>query len=114
MNKSGWMASAALPIALWALPAFAQSTPAPAAPAASDQASEIVVTAQKRVQRINDVGMSINALSGDDLVMRGVQDPTTLAKAVPGFEYNTNAFGNPIYTLRGVGFRIPRFLPARR
>src|SRR3546814_8719945 len=59
---------------LLAAPAMAQSGSGQASPAAppvaeSDAASigEIVVTAQKRAQAINDVGMSINAISGDAL-----------------------------------------------
>jgi iron complex outermembrane receptor protein len=66
---------------------------------------EVVVTAQKRTENINNVGMSINALSGDQLVRRGVQDPTQLSKLVPGFEANTNVLGTPVYTIRGIGFQ---------
>lgn len=66
---------------------------------------EIVVTAQKREERINDVGMSINAVSGAQLTSRGIQDPTQLAKVVPGFVYDTTVFGNPIFSIRGVGFQ---------
>jgi iron complex outermembrane receptor protein len=56
---------------------------------------EVVVTAQKRTENINGVGMSINAISGDALVQRGVQDPTQLSKVVPGFEANTNVLERP-------------------
>jgi iron complex outermembrane receptor protein len=66
---------------------------------------EVVVTAQKRTENINGVGMSINAISGDALVQRGVQDPTQLSKVVPGFEANTNVLGTPVYTIRGIGFQ---------
>ncbi len=101
-TRFGYMASAASAIISYAaLAAAAESTPAPAPGAVA----EVIVTAQKRSENINNVGMSINALSGDQLVQRGIQDPSQLSKAVPGFEYNTNAFGNPIYSIRGVSFQ---------
>jgi iron complex outermembrane receptor protein len=78
--------------------------------AAEDQAGvatvgEVVVTANKRVENVNRVGMSINTLSGQDLVQRGIQDPTQLSSVVPGFESNTNVLGTPVYTIRGIGFQ---------
>jgi iron complex outermembrane receptor protein len=44
------------------------------APLAPDQAAagEIVVTAQKRQESVNKVGMSISAFSGDALVKAGI------------------------------------------
>jgi iron complex outermembrane recepter protein len=86
----------------------AASAEAPAASGAvsSEDAGlgDIIVTAQKRSQAINDVGMSINALSGDDLTRRGIVDTADLAKVVPGFVFTPNPFNVPIYTLRGIGF----------
>ena len=66
---------------------------------------EIVVTAQKRTESINDVGMSINAVSGDQLLALGVTDTSDLTRVVPGFNFNLTAHGNPVYTLRGVGYQ---------
>ena len=66
---------------------------------------EIVVTAQKRSESINKVGMSINAASSEQLVKLGVTDISQLAKIVPGFAYNVTAFGLPVYTIRGVGYQ---------
>lgn len=80
---------------------FAQ-TITPAEPSLAD---EIVVTAQKRSEKINDVGMSITAVSGDQLLRRSVTDVSQLAKVVPGFSYNATGYGTPIYTIRGVGFQ---------
>jgi outer membrane receptor protein involved in Fe transport len=65
---------------------------------------EIIVTAQKREQRLNDVGMSISALSGDQLAQRGIQSVADLAKAVPGFVVTPSNVAAPVYTIRGVGF----------
>lgn len=73
--------------------------------AAGALVEEIVVTAQKRNESINDVGMSINAVTGDQLQALGVTDTSELTRVVPGFNFNLTAHGNPVYTLRGVGYQ---------
>jgi outer membrane receptor protein involved in Fe transport len=65
---------------------------------------EIIVTAQKREQRLNDVGMSITALSGSVLQERGITDARDLGKLVPGFTFAASGQTAPVYTIRGVGF----------
>lgn len=45
---------------------------------------EIVVTAQKRVERLRDVPISITAQSGAELERRGVSDTRDLVSVVPG------------------------------
>lgn len=77
------------------------------APEASDRNSmmaEIVVTAQKREESINDVPIAISAFSGDDLEALGVEDTRDLGNLVPGFSYADSGYTVPIYSLRGVGF----------
>jgi iron complex outermembrane receptor protein len=71
---------------------------------ASSTLEEIVVTAQKREQSINDVGMSISAVSGEALQARGIKSAADLVKVVPGFSYTPTQFDMPVYTLRGVGY----------
>src|SRR5580704_9119993 len=65
---------------------------------------EIIVTAEKRSENINDVGMSISAVSGDELAKIGVTDVSDLGKVVPGFTYTNSVYSTPVYTLRGIGF----------
>jgi outer membrane receptor protein involved in Fe transport len=81
---------------------FADSTQTPSAPASLD---EIVVTAQKRQENINNVGMSVQAASGEELLKLGITDASSLGKIVPGFNYTASYFGTPLYTIRGVGFQ---------
>ncbi|MGE4322454.1 MAG: TonB-dependent receptor [Sphingobium sp.] len=64
---------------------------------------DIIVTAQKRAQSINSIGMSITAATGDSLQQRGVSDPADLVKVVPGFTFAPTSYGPPVYTLRGIG-----------
>jgi len=93
-----------------AAPALAQTKPeaqAPAAAAGAESdlgAGEIVVTAQKRQESVNKVGMSISALSGDTLTKLGITSAEQLVKVVPGFNYTRGAYGAPVFTVRGVGF----------
>ncbi|MGE4322685.1 MAG: TonB-dependent receptor [Sphingobium sp.] len=65
---------------------------------------DIIVTAQKRAQSLNDVGMSITAQTGDTLLQRGVNNAADLQKVVPGFIFTPTGQGMPVYTLRGMGF----------
>lgn len=65
---------------------------------------DIVVTAQKRQQSINDVPMSISAVSGDDLSRKQINSVADLAEVVPGLSFSTTKSSNPVYTIRGVGF----------
>lgn len=65
---------------------------------------EVIVTAQKKSEQINDVPISISAFSGDALEQLGVKDTTDLGNLVPGFSYADSGYNVPIYQLRGVGF----------
>ncbi|SES12900.1 TonB-dependent receptor [Sphingobium sp. YR768] len=65
---------------------------------------DIIVTAQKRSQSINSVGMAISALGAEQLTSKGISDVSDLARVVPGFNFSSSQKGAPIYTLRGVGF----------
>ena len=89
--------------------AFAQG------PATADGANrtaaldEIVVTAQKRSERLLDVPLSVTAASGEQLAKQGVTQTAQLTKLVPGFTYQESNYGTPIFTIRGVGFQDGSF-----
>jgi iron complex outermembrane recepter protein len=109
MNEREILRSVLLASSVLALPAFAQTNtqgaPANAAPTqGADVLQEVVVTAQKRSERIQDVPLSITAVSGDQLIKQGVTSPADLERVVPGFTYALSQYGNPIFTIRGVGF----------
>ena len=65
---------------------------------------EIIVTAQKRSQRLIDVPLSITAASGEQLAKAGVVSPVDLGKVVPGFSYQPSNYGPPVFSIRGIGF----------
>ena len=68
------------------------------------QLEEIVVTAQKRSENINDVGLSIAAVSGTKLAEQKLTSLEEISSAVPGLVYSTSTANTPIFTLRGIGF----------
>ncbi|OWR00360.1 TonB-dependent receptor [Sphingopyxis witflariensis] len=65
---------------------------------------DIVVTANKREQRLNDVGITVAVVSGDALQNRQINSLADLANATPSLSFTNSANGTPVYTLRGVGF----------
>jgi outer membrane receptor protein involved in Fe transport len=74
---------------------------------ASDDSTDldtIVVTANKRTENINNVGLTISVLSGAELQERQINSLQDIANAVPGLTFATSHSNTPILTLRGVGF----------
>lgn len=85
---------------------LAQTAPSEAAAVASDgnEIAEIVVTANKRVESANKVGLTITTLSGATLANRRISSLEDIARAVPGLNVAPSFGGTPILTLRGIGF----------
>jgi iron complex outermembrane receptor protein len=71
---------------------------------ASGPLEEVIVTAEKRKESINEVPMSISALTGDQLADKGIASTADLQKVVSGFRYTEGNNGTPVYSIRGVGF----------
>ena len=71
----------------------------------SAQIEEIIVTAQKREQNVQDVSIAITAFTGDTLRELGVAQPRDLAQFTPGLTVNaTSSYeGDSVFTIRGVG-----------
>ena len=65
---------------------------------------EVVVTAQKRAEKLQDVGIAISAFSADDLAARGWTDITQVASQTPNLDIKY-VWGNsmPVATIRGIG-----------
>jgi iron complex outermembrane receptor protein len=66
---------------------------------------EVIVTAQKREQSIQDVSISVTAFSNAAIRELGIERTRDLARFTPGLVMNSSAGGeaDPIFTLRGVG-----------
>lgn len=78
--------------------------PAPAEKRGALGIEEIVVTAQRRQENINDVPIAISAFTGDALQELGITDTRDLGNIIPGLSVSNSGFNKPVYTLRGVGF----------
>ena len=72
--------------------------------AASQGLEEVIVTANKRDQSMQDVSIAMTAFTGDELQQYGWSDVTQIANQTPNLDIKY-AWGNsmPIYTIRGVG-----------
>jgi iron complex outermembrane recepter protein len=95
-------------IALVLLSSAAWGAMAPAVAQSGTSATgldEIVVTAQRRAQNVQDVSIAVSAYSGDALAAQGVVGVNQLENIAPSLQI-TNAFGSGQvnFTLRGVGF----------
>ena len=100
-----------------ASPVVAQTTNAPvstATPAAAsdtpdaiaaDKEGDIVVTAQRREQRLQDVPIAITALTGAQVESQGITSTQSLGQAVPGLTFTeSSGFVQPF--IRGIGSTV--------
>ncbi|MCP4333448.1 MAG: TonB-dependent receptor, partial [Gammaproteobacteria bacterium] len=69
---------------------------------------EVVVTAQKREQKLQDVSVSITAFDGDTLRELNMTNSVDIAGQTPGLNVGTpvGEGNNPSITLRGVGLNV--------
>ncbi len=88
-----------LPLAV----ALASITPFTAMHAnASAMMEEVIVTAQKREESVQDVPIAITAFSGDAIQEMGATNVSDLGKATAGVEMNNNGALQPTYNIRGI------------
>ena len=86
--------------ALWLLcqpPAVAQQAATDA-----DSIEEVTVTAQRREQNIQDVGISVTALSASQLENLNIASATDIVRAVPGLKMNAYSSSQVVFNIRGV------------
>ncbi len=67
------------------------------------QLEEIVVTAQHREQNIQDVPITVTALTSDYIAKADIFDAASIAANVPGFSFAEFAPGQALMTFRGIG-----------
>ncbi|WP_068087646.1 TonB-dependent receptor [Novosphingobium rosa] len=63
---------------------------------------DIVVTAQHREQKLQDVGIAITALGGPALESMGITSASDLVRAVPTLKQNAYSSAQVVYNIRGV------------
>jgi iron complex outermembrane receptor protein len=106
-----WISSSAIAaiavLGAGATPGFAQTAPQPASRAAGDQsgdrdAGEIIVTATRRDQSIQDVPLTIQAFSTDTLSKLNVTTFNDLLKYTPNVSFANNGPGAGAIFMRGL------------
>jgi len=96
-------AISALSAAAWAAPALAQEA------GASATRDVIVVTARRREESLQDVPLSVTAVSGDQLEKMGALDITAVAAMAPNVTLEVSRATNTTLTafIRGIGQQDP-------
>ena len=87
-------------------PGDAQQTPETAAqvtPEEQEAQAEIVVTARRREERLQDVPIAVTALTGDFLRDKQVNTVKDIAAYTPGLNINSDGVGRAFVSIRGVG-----------
>jgi len=69
---------------------------------ATPELTEIVVTATKRSTTLQDTPISITAVSGEELLNRGIGGFTELAQETPGISMKTSGPGQTEFEMRGL------------
>jgi iron complex outermembrane receptor protein len=80
-------------------------SPSPAADSGEEGLEPIIVTAERREESLQNVGISISVLSGDSLAEKSITHINDLQNATPSLQVEP-AFGSsqPQFRLRGIGF----------
>src|SRR5437763_7935329 len=98
--------SAAVAAILWApgtTLVFAAPADTAAATATGGELAEVVVTAERRTENLQDVPITIQALSGDQLKQLGVVSFNDLMKYTPNVSFSGNGPGTGNIFMRGLG-----------
>src|SRR5882757_3406135 len=86
--------------------AWGQSTSSPAAPASdSGKVPEIIVTAQRRSQSLQNTPVAVTAITGDALAAQHIDDISNISAVTPSvnFQSTNNAQASANLEIRGIG-----------
>lgn len=95
------LASSAIALAV-ATPTWAQDTAAAATATDDTVAADIIVTATRRAESVQDVPIAINVLSADDLQAAGATDIQSALSLLSGVEFRTAQTGTGAIAIRGI------------
>lgn len=103
MRKNNIMSCASFLCFVIAGQAYVGSVSAQKDEAYSSVIDEVLVTAQRRTERLSDVGIAVNAFSGQQLKKLGFTNSLDIAKFAPGVYISSDTGGqNKKFTIRGV------------
>ena len=75
----------------------------PARIAGAQAIEEIIVTARKREESLQDVPISVQTFSGEEIAEQGIVDLQMLAPYTPSFAYTPSPGASDLYFMRGLG-----------
>jgi iron complex outermembrane receptor protein len=101
-GHSALVTSAMLTIALAMSPAPAYAQAAEDVKADEGSPADIVVTAQRREQKLQDVGISVSVLGSKALGDLNITNATDIARAIPNLKYNAYSSTQVVFNVRGV------------
>lgn len=124
MKKFELLVATAL-VALPSVPALAQTgsttsaensapTNGPGQEATSDQTTnpntvnnaavgDIIITAQRQSQRLQDVPIAVSAFTADNLAKQQIVNPSALQQTLPSITFTKTNFTSSSFTIRGIG-----------
>jgi iron complex outermembrane recepter protein len=82
--------------------AFAQQAPPAATVTPADDAGDILVTAQRREQRLRDVGIAVSVIGSDDVERLSIVNATDVVRAVPNLKFNAYGSSQVVFNIRGI------------
>ena len=118
MKKYDLLAASAL-VMLAAIPAAAQTSDttsaqstaptngpgqeAPSGPAVESNVGDIVITAQRQSQRLQDVPIAVSAFTAQNLEKQQIVNPIALQQTLPNVTFTKTGFTSSSFTIRGIG-----------
>lgn len=109
MRKERALVLAGASFLAMSMPAYAQSEPTGLPSAAPDASaiSEIIVTARRRDESLQDVPLVVNAVTADTITRLNIRNFTEIASVVPGLQLTPNANGiGTSSSIRGVNHDV--------
>jgi len=100
MRKLHLISATALAMSL-AMPAYAQNTPQADEDAGFND--EIVVTAQRQAQSLQDVPIAVSAFSEEALEKQQIENSSDLQLTLPNVTFSKGNFTGSSFTIRGIG-----------
>ncbi len=69
----------------------------------AQEIEEVIVTARKKAENLQDVPISVQAYSGDHVAEKGIIDLQTMAPTIPNFSYAQAIGAGDVLIMRGLG-----------
>ncbi|WP_404337213.1 TonB-dependent receptor [Sphingomonas sp. MMS12-HWE2-04] len=106
MGRSAYLRALLVTVSVMAMPvpAWAQQGPSIESEGDRDSDKDIVVTARRRAENIQDVPISVQAISGETLERKGTIDLQSLIDQTPGLNSTGGNPRNFSVTIRGIGY----------